>query len=79
MREREEERTRLGLFVLTSGPIRKECSVFKCSPLRSSSRAVRGGGVPQPRPRGEDAASGRVASLAAYCTVTRDGEGEGVQ
>ena len=31
------------------------------------------------RGQGEDAASGRVASLAAYCTVTRDGEGEGVQ
>jgi hypothetical protein len=39
----------------------------------------RGGEVSQLRHRGEDAASGRVASLASYCTVTRDREGEGVQ
>ena len=38
-----------------------------------------GGEVSQLRPREEDAANGRIASLTAYCTVTRDGEGEGVQ
>ena len=47
--------------------------------LTASKEGCRGGEVSQLRHRGEDAASGHVASLAAYCTVTRDGEGEGVQ